>query len=138
MRLGDVKDEAVKETARHTLRILFRFVDVEELVDDIFQCDDVNVKVLVTLVRKWSAKIRSKHQRDLFYKTCVLGLWYLSKDEAYMDVFRALFLDILENWELFDLDNISKDPYDWHINLWYERQRKKRNIKKTKNLKAIL
>jgi len=126
MRLGDTKDMAVKETVKHTLRIIFKFINVDELVDEIQRGDDETVKMLEWIVRRVSAGVKSRHQRELFYRVCVVGLWYVMKDEAYRDVFRAVLLEVLENADRLDLDNISLDPGDWHINLWWERQRKKR------------
>ncbi len=119
MRVHDLKDKLLRTYAMNISEVVLKFVEVDDLLEDLWRKRDPVVDELVNCLRRVCLKYDNPRYQRLTFRIGVYALWVMVMDEAYREFLISLLWEIMNKLDIYDVSDRVVDPEDWRVNrIW--------------------
>ncbi|HHH79883.1 MAG TPA: hypothetical protein ENL13_03175 [Thermoplasmatales archaeon] len=127
MKVHDIKDKMLRTYAMNVSDVLLKFVEVDDILEDLWAKDDPVINDLVDCIKKASFKYDNPRYQRLTFRIGIYALWVCVMDEAYNEFLWELLYQIATSDMEFDLREKIVDPKDWRVNRIWRKQRERKS-----------
>ena len=126
MKVHDVKDKLLRSYALNVADVLLKFVEVDDLLEDLWARNDPVINELIDCLKKASFMYDNPRYQRLTFRVGVYALWVMVMDEAYREFLVQLLWEVLASFHMYEIQDRLVDPDDWRVNrIWREKGEKK-------------
>lgn len=119
MRVHDVKDKLLRAYAMNIADVMLKFVEVDDLLEDLWRKRDPVVDELVNCLRRVCLRFDNPRYQRLTFRIGVYALWVMVMDEAYNEFLFSLLWEVLSSFRRYEIEDRVVDPESWRVNrIW--------------------
>ena len=122
MKVHDIKDKLLRSYAMNIADVMLKFVEVDDLLEDLWAKDDPVINDLIDCLKKASFKYDNPRYQKLTFRIGIYALWVAAMDEAYQEFLYELLWNTLERISLEEVKKRWVDPAEWRVNRIWRKQ----------------
>lgn len=123
MKVWGTTDKILRRFILTFMDYALEFIEIEDIEQDLRGKKNLFIDILLDSLNEGIAGLDYVRYRQIIYRLGLYGLWITFQDPAYtdaaIDIIQRSVNKLVAHPELM----VPRDPAEWHINEWWQKQR---------------